>query len=394
MDTDCSRWDVVLQGGSWLLAGIMTLVTVGPAAAQSDVPTAPLALALVREMDDRGLDYFAAKDAQRAGRYVAVRRLGTSQLSLVSDQVDAPAAMDERLARSDYEGVYWALTTATRRKERFLVHDLGGLGLRASRKPGHAFDMVDQSEMHTSLDGDWLSQRMSSDDYDRMFRNGERLYGHALQVLMAALEAVPAAQHTQGSCSLGGPTHVVKRADEVKGEVLDVTYEARLGGMGASMTPGHRTCSGGSRGLDLDITRRRHVGHAWRAPALHAHQSRQACNEGSWPASLETPGPPLRWRASPGQQRSIAEDSDDAVPRYDNGDDMTWARHCRLYMPAPGRERHFDAPGGSIHRPTHSNDGSIIGNHDAAQLRELLHRAPQAPNDGVRLRRDVARYRV
>jgi hypothetical protein len=188
-----------MQGGSLLLAGIMTLVTVGPAAAQRNAPTAPLALALVREMDDRGLDYFAAKDPQRVERYVAVRRLGTNQLSLVSDHVDVPAAMDERLARSDYEGVYWALTTATRRKERFFVHDLGGLGLRASRMPGHAFDMVDQSETHMSLDGDWLSQRMSSDDYDRMFRNAERLYGHALQVLMATLEAVAAGHHTQGS---------------------------------------------------------------------------------------------------------------------------------------------------------------------------------------------------
>jgi hypothetical protein len=64
-------------------------------------------------------------------------------------------------------------------------------------------------------------------------------------------------------------------------------------------------------------------------------------------------------------------------------------------MAAPERERHFDVPGGSIHRPTHSDDGSIVGNHKcAAQLREFLHRAPQAPIDGVRFCRDVARYLV
>jgi hypothetical protein len=188
-----------MQGVSWLLAGILTLITVAWAALQDDAPAVPLALALVRAMNDRGLDYFAAKDPQSRGRYVGVSRLGTGQLSLVTDHVDVPLAMDERLAHSDYEGVYWSLTTATSRKERFFVHDLGGLGLRPARKPGHAFDMVDQSGTHLSLDGDWLSQRMSSDDYHRVFKQAERLYVHALQVLIARLEAVATAPHTQSS---------------------------------------------------------------------------------------------------------------------------------------------------------------------------------------------------
>ena len=55
MDADVRQWNGVTQGVSWLLAGILTLITVASGAGQDDAPTAPLALALVRDMHDRGL---------------------------------------------------------------------------------------------------------------------------------------------------------------------------------------------------------------------------------------------------------------------------------------------------------------------------------------------------
>jgi hypothetical protein len=191
-----------MQGRTCVLAGVVTLLIVGCAAAQDDGPTRPLALTLVREMRGQQLDFFAAQHPQRAGRYVGVMRFGTSQLSVVSDQVESPGLMEARLAQHDYEGIYRALTTPSRWDEHFLVHDLGGLGLRAERRRGDAFDIVCQSGVHISLDGDWTTQRMTSDQYHHVFRHAERLYADALQVLVAGVGARRAASMTRASSFL------------------------------------------------------------------------------------------------------------------------------------------------------------------------------------------------
>jgi hypothetical protein len=178
-----------MQRWTLLLAGVVTLVSVCHARAQNEGATAGLALALARKMGEQRLEFFAAADPQRAGRYIGVMRFGTSQLSLVSDQVDVPMSMDAHLARQQYEDVYRALTTPLRWDQHFFVHDLNGLGLRSVRDMGEAFDMVSQSGLHTSFDGDWASQHLSSTEYHRAFIDAERLYADALRVLIARLAA-------------------------------------------------------------------------------------------------------------------------------------------------------------------------------------------------------------
>jgi hypothetical protein len=165
-----------------VLFGMTTLAT-----AQTS-RSATAAERLASALKQRNLQHLAAADPSEAGRYVAAMRIGDSQLFLVTARYAQPILLNERLHRSDYEGAYLELNSASHRDGRLFVQDLGSPGLHAARQEGGAFDIVYESATtRTVLDGDWKAQKLSKDEYHSAFDRVDTQYARALDALLAAL---------------------------------------------------------------------------------------------------------------------------------------------------------------------------------------------------------------
>ena len=147
-----------------------------------------LALALQR----RDVTTLAARDPATPGRIVAVRRFGRGQLTVLVG-VAEERALDDWLANGRSADVYRWLLAQPVRSDGFVLHDLNGLGLRATREPGHAFDMFDQhGGPQVAFDGDWDMQGLTRAEYCEAFTRAEAAYGYALDILLTTLdEGVP-----------------------------------------------------------------------------------------------------------------------------------------------------------------------------------------------------------
>jgi hypothetical protein len=169
---------------------VLIALLLSPTCATSDVTSAP-AERLVRILHRQGLDVIAARDPLVPGRVVAARRFGRTQVTLVA-VLDAAPQVDAWLAARRHDLVYRSLLTQPVRLAGFVLHDLNGLGLRAGREPGQAFDMFDSGDMPpTAFDGDWGMQGLSREEYCVAFTRAEQAYARALELLLTALQRAP-----------------------------------------------------------------------------------------------------------------------------------------------------------------------------------------------------------
>jgi hypothetical protein len=96
------------------------------------------------------------------------------------------------LGERQYESIYRALSAAPLPPGGYVLHDLNGLGLRARRQVGEAFDMYHPSGgRQVSFDADWASQHLSEAEYCAAFEQAEVVYRHALTLLLSALQHAP-----------------------------------------------------------------------------------------------------------------------------------------------------------------------------------------------------------
>lgn len=174
-----------------IVALALALAAAAPAAAR--VPgsqSAAPAAALVKLMQDKGLDAFAAPDPNEPGRFVAVLCFPGTQLLVVSAKLTDPTVIQGMLAKREYRDAYMELQGPTASDGRFFVQDMQADGLLA--KPGHneSFDIVyENGATTTSFDGDWQAHGMSEADYDAKFAAADQRYAGVLTALAAALQS-------------------------------------------------------------------------------------------------------------------------------------------------------------------------------------------------------------
>lgn len=173
-----------------IVALALAVAATEPAAARvPESQSAAPAAALVKLMQDKGLDAFAAPDPKEPGRFVAVLSFPGTQLLAVSAKVADQAVIQGMLAKRDYRDAYMELQGPTGRNGRFFVQDMQADGLLP--KPGHnqSFDIVYENGATTmSFDGDWQAHGMSEADYDAKFGAADRRYAGVLTALAAALQ--------------------------------------------------------------------------------------------------------------------------------------------------------------------------------------------------------------
>lgn len=166
-------------------------VAVSASTVEPDTPvsvnSAELASTLVKRMQARGLNTFAARDPETPDRYVAAMVFPGVQILLMSARSEATAYMEAQLAAGEYNNVYMALQQGIAESKIFF-QDMGADGLQALK--GSVPDvMYERGTEQTLLDGDWKTAKMSQSAYRKLVKDADDRYSRYLSILINALSA-------------------------------------------------------------------------------------------------------------------------------------------------------------------------------------------------------------
>jgi hypothetical protein len=173
----------VLRGG---LAAAFALGMCGSALAQES-KSAPLAKQLTSVLSAAKLDSVAAKDPTKADAYVGALHIPGLQLLVIAAQYPAPTLLDDRIAKGEYRDVYIELNAAGAPASKVFVEDLGGNGLQARPEDDSPFDIYEAGK-RTLFDAEWGKQKLSEQEYMKIYADADQRYAEILTALLAQLK--------------------------------------------------------------------------------------------------------------------------------------------------------------------------------------------------------------
>jgi len=169
------------------LAGVVALVCSGVALGQES-KSAPLAQQLAAALDAAKLDSIAAKDPSKPGGYIGALYLPGLQLLTVAAEYSAPQLLDARLVKHEYRDIYIELNSAASPGSQQFVEDLGIDGLKAQREKDGPFDSFEDKGKRTAFNSDWNQQKLSEQEYLKIFAAADARYAEMLTALLGQLK--------------------------------------------------------------------------------------------------------------------------------------------------------------------------------------------------------------
>jgi len=173
--------------GSGSIAIVLTLSVAATVAAQ-DSKSAPLAKQLAAALDAAKIDSIAAADQSQPGTFVAALYFANTQFLIVSAKYSVPQLLNERLAKKEYRDVYIDLNSASVPESKVFIEDLAADGLKAKRDENQPYDTYELAGKRTPFDGDWKKQKLSEQDYMKVFSTADDQYSHILTTLLSQLK--------------------------------------------------------------------------------------------------------------------------------------------------------------------------------------------------------------
>jgi hypothetical protein len=167
-------------------AALVALAIAVPALGQES-KSAALAKQLTAALDAGKLDCVAAKDPAAADVFAAALYFPGSLL-VVSGKYTVPQLLNDRLAKKEYRDVYMDLNGAATASTKVFIQDPGADGLKAKRDENQAFDIVDIGGKQTMFNSDWKAQKLSEQEYLKVFGDADERYAKILTALLAQLK--------------------------------------------------------------------------------------------------------------------------------------------------------------------------------------------------------------
>lgn len=164
---------------------ILSLSTVAQA---QESKSAPLARQLAAALDAAKLDSVAVRDPSQTDTFFAVLYFPGAELLAVSARYSAPALIGVKLAQKSYKDVYIDLNSASLVDSKLFIEDMGADGLQSKHEENKAFDSVTNGAKQTAFDGEWKKQKLSEDDYRKLFADADERYASMLTALIAQLK--------------------------------------------------------------------------------------------------------------------------------------------------------------------------------------------------------------
>lgn len=168
------------------LAALVVLV-LAPLAQAQDTKSAALAKQLTSALDAAKLDAIAAPDPAAPDVFVAALYF-PGQLLVVSAKYSVPQLLTERLNKKEYRDTYIDLNSASIPASKVFIEDAGADGLKAKAGENQAFDSFEEAGKRTLFDGDWKKQKLSEQDYMKVFSSADDRYAEILAALLAQVK--------------------------------------------------------------------------------------------------------------------------------------------------------------------------------------------------------------
>ena len=172
---------------SGLLAVVLTL-SFAPRAVAQDSKSASLAKQLVAALEAGKLDSIAAQDPTASDVFFGALYLPGSQLLVVSAKYTAPQLLVDRLIKKEYRDTYIDLNSASVPASKVFIQDSLGDGLKAKSGDNQPFDVYEDGGKRTMFDGNWKSQKLSEQDYMKIFSAADDRYTQILTALLAQIK--------------------------------------------------------------------------------------------------------------------------------------------------------------------------------------------------------------
>ncbi|HEX3701891.1 MAG TPA: hypothetical protein VHU82_01080 [Vicinamibacterales bacterium] len=168
------------------LCGALVIGCAAAASAQ-EPKSAALAKQLAAALDAGNLDSIAAKDPSNPDTFIGVLYFKGVQLLAVSAKYSAPALLVDKLSKKDYKNIYIDLNSASMPDTKVFIEDLGADGLKAKHDDNTPFDTYEAAGKRTAFDGDWKKQKLSEQEYMKIFAASDERYSQMLTALLAQL---------------------------------------------------------------------------------------------------------------------------------------------------------------------------------------------------------------
>src|SRR5688500_17716565 len=147
--------------------------------------SASLVKELTQLLQQHKLDSIAARSG--TDEFVAALFF-PGQLLVISARTTAPAVLNEKLVRREFRDVYIDLNSASIPDSRVMITDGGADGLASRREANQPFDMQDMNGKGIRFDGNWREDKMSEQEYMKIYSQADAAYVTALEALLSELK--------------------------------------------------------------------------------------------------------------------------------------------------------------------------------------------------------------
>jgi hypothetical protein len=166
----------------------IVLLSFSAIAVAQESKTVALAKQLAAALDAGKLDSVAEPNPTNPGTFVAALYFAGSQLLVVSAKYSVPQLLNDKLAKKDYRDVYIDLNSASVPETKIFIEDLGADGLKAKREDNQPFDSYESGGKRTSFDNDWKRQKLTEQEYMKIYSTAEEDYAQMLTALLAQVK--------------------------------------------------------------------------------------------------------------------------------------------------------------------------------------------------------------
>jgi len=169
-------------------AALVLALSYAPVLSAQESKSAALAKQLTAALDAAKLDSIAAKDPTAADTYCAALYFAGSPLLVVAAKYAAPMLLDARLGKKEFRDTYIDLSSASVPESKVFIQDAGGDGFKLKREDNQAFDSYEIGGKPTLFDGDYKKQKLSEQEYQKLFSDADQRYTQILMALLGQLK--------------------------------------------------------------------------------------------------------------------------------------------------------------------------------------------------------------
>jgi subtilisin family serine protease len=167
---------------------VIGMLSAAPSGWAQESKSAPLAKQLAAALDAGKLDSVAAKDPSAADVFFAALYFPGSQLLVVSAKYSVPQLLSDRLLKKEYRDTYLDLNGAGAPDSKIFIQDGAADGLKVKSADNQAPDIYEAAGKQTIFDGDSKRQKMSDQDYQKVFSAADDHYSQILTALLAQVK--------------------------------------------------------------------------------------------------------------------------------------------------------------------------------------------------------------